>query len=121
MDTPIISPLYIYILGILDPINIIVFILAIFSFIASICLVSDCTLKHSPNKEFYDKLADRTIVTCIICTFLCVVIPSKTTAIQMIVASYITPNNLVKTGQSIDNTIDKVIEKIIKIKSLNSK
>lgn len=90
-------------------------VLGIFSFIISICLVGDCTLKHSPNKEFYDKLTDRAIVTCVICTILCVVIPSKSTAIQMIVASYITPNNLIKTEESIDNTIDKVIEKIIKI------
>ena len=121
MDTPIISPLYFYILGILDPINIIVLILAIFSFIASICLMADHSVNYSSDKEFFDKLTKRTITTCIICAILCVIIPGKSTVIQMIVASYITPNNLIKTGQSIDNTIDKVIEKIIKIKSLNSK
>jgi len=44
-----------------------------------------------------------------------VLIPDKTTAIQMFAASHITPNNIKIAGETVEKSIDKIIDKSLDI------
>ena len=47
---------------------------------------------------------------------LIVFIPPKDTMYKMLVTSYVTPNNIELVGGSVDNMLDKLTDKIIRIK-----
>ena len=82
--------------------------------------------KHSKGVEELKKATDNlecvtakvrqrgALAVVMVCLW--VAIPSETTVYRMVAAQYVTPHNLQITGETIETVIDKVIEKIPKVK-----
>ena len=128
MNEPLISPWVFYLLGLLDPLNMVFImttgLLAIASVMTCIDKI-DCENKadayaNKDNDGYYKKQAHRAsrrfyvvFISSIICMFFAIFIPTKTTVIQMIVASKVTPANINTAADIGEKTVDKIIDKII--------
>ena len=107
MNEPIISPWLIYLLDVSDAIKWTMFVIAIASGILALfvfCVDEEITSRTK-----------RTVIICIVATILAIFVPSERTMYKMIIASYVTPTNIQKAGDSIDAVIDRAIEKIQKL------
>ena len=111
---PIISPWLIYLLGIVDPLCIILGMLSIFGlFFYGFTFI----YKNIESKELLPRAKKRLLlIVVIICTFLAVLIPSKDTMIGMYVANnvtYDTIQQISKTGKEWKNVLKKDLIDII--------
>jgi len=132
MNEPIISPWFFYFADMLC------LLIAILSFIIIICVVTyilcstcrkdaylslnryrdrcnrpDWILEAKEEIKDFDAKIKVAKVVGIISLILALLIPSKETAYKMFVAYHVTPANIQMTGDMVDKSIDKVIEKII--------
>ena len=98
MDTPIISPWFFYCIDLLNKFNLISILIAVILFIYCIGV----TIISSGQYKFTWKI--KTFAAILILSFL--LVPNKQTAIQMVIASYVTPNNI----QATLNTADKGVK-----------
>lgn len=123
MNTPIINPMWIYLINVVGSINELLSLIA--PIIGLLFVVG--ALIYIPWRacEYYEKYDDDVakdklfkkmlkvgaIVTVISLTLSCVT-PNKQTCYTMLVGSYITPENIESTGENIKSTIDYIFEKI---------
>lgn len=98
MDTPIISPWFFYCIDLLNKFNLISILIAVILFIYCIGV----TIISSGQYKFTWKI--KTFAAILILSFL--LVPNKQTAIQMVIVSYVTPNNI----QATLNTADKGVK-----------
>lgn len=98
MDAPIISPWFFYCIDLLNKFNLISILIAVILFIYCIGV----TIISSGQYKFTWKI--KTFAAILILSFL--LVPNKQTAIQMVIASYVTPNNI----QATLNTADKGVK-----------
>ena len=98
MDTPIISPWFFYCIDLLNKFNLVSILIAVILFIYCIGV----TIISSGQYKFTWKI--KTFAAILILSFL--LVPNKQTAIQMVIASYVTPNNI----QATLNTADKGVK-----------
>lgn len=98
MDMPIISPWFFYCIDLLNKFNLISILIAVILFIYCIGV----TIISSGQYKFTWKI--KTFAAILILSFL--LVPNKQTAIQMVIASYVTPNNI----QATLNTADKGVK-----------
>lgn len=114
MDDPIISPWFIYGLSILDSLCVILFVLAGILGLATFFSFMEYTTTYSEERKEdmlrYLKIAGSGTLVCLL---LIILIPSKSTAVQMYVASRITPANVEKATNYGEKATDKLIEKIL--------
>ena len=110
---PIINPIIIYWISIVDTIRFIVLLLTGLSITGILCFV---VITYENEKfNYFKKHIIKLIIPVCIGIILSVGIPSSKTLTKMIAVSYITPNNIAETEKTVDKTIDYIIEKIDKI------
>lgn len=132
MNEPIISPWLFYFIDMLCPLP------AILGFIIVVCTATyilytacrkdaylrlnhyrtecnrpDWILEIKEDIKSFDAKIKVAEVVGIISLILALFVPSKETAYKMFVAYHVTPANIQMTGDVVDKSIDKVIEKII--------
>lgn len=132
MNEPIISPWLFYFIDMLCPLP------ALLGFIITVCFATyilytmcrkdaylrlnhyrdaynrpDWILEVKEEIEHFDAKIKVAKVVGIISLILALFLPSKETAYKMFVAYHVTPANIQMTGDVVDKSIDKVIEKII--------
>lgn len=106
MNEPLINPWLIYLLDVSDVIKCTMFVIAVASGVLTLFVF--CADREMTTQT------KRAAIIFIVCTVLAIFVPSERTMYKMIIASYVTPANIQKAGDSIDIVIDKVIEKIQK-------
>lgn len=90
---PIINPIIIYIIGIIDKLYWIDAAILILSAISSISTGFSCAVTSKPEKE--DKqLFKASAICCVVCSVILIATPTKETMYAMVVANYITPDNI---------------------------
>lgn len=107
MNEPIISPWLIYLLDVSNDIKCTMFVVALAFGVLSLFV-------FCADKEFTTQ-TKRALIIFIVATVLAIFIPGERTMYKMIIASYVTPANIQKAGDSIDAVIDRAIEKIQKL------
>ena len=106
MNEPLINPWLIYLLDVSDAIKCTMFVIAVASGVLTLFVF--CADREMTTQT------KRAAIIFIVCTVLAIFVPSERTMYKMIIASYVTPANIQKAGDSIDIVIDKVTEKIQK-------
>lgn len=106
---PIVSPWIIYLIELLDNIKNLICILVSMIIVLSIPyggVYVEISHEYADMVKYFKKVA------IIVVTLLCIysIIPSKETAISMIVASFITPDNINLTENHLIELINRIIE-----------
>lgn len=102
---PIISPLWFYLFNVID--NITIFVALAFLIAALFCVY--CVVERNIKENKFFKIA--IITSCISMLFL-VFLPQKEVLYQMLVASYITPDNIAAVGDSASSIVDYIVESV---------
>lgn len=102
---PIINPLWFYLFNVID--NIKIFIALAFLIAASFCVY--CVVEGNIKENKFFKIA--IIISCISMLFL-IFLPEKEVFYQMLVASYITPDNIAATGGAVQDIVDYIINSV---------
>ena len=114
MNEPIISPWLIYWAGRIEFIQIICcvvgFVVTAFAVVAAMAVLTN-DYKHDESVKALKILVCAAFVFDTLAVFL----PTKTELLAMYAAQYITPANIKATGEFTDKTVDKLIEKILKV------
>lgn len=112
MDTPIISPWIFYLIDVLNSLIPLCMITTIgggtIFFIGTLVTIDDMDV---PEK--ISKFLNISKWITIISLFLLIFIPTKETLYKMIVANYITPANLTKVGDTVENSLVKLSDIIV--------
>lgn len=126
MNEPIISPAFVYLIGRLDMIHNFSFVVGLILTVATAIFVmlvlSDITTFigdiEDGNKMFLNFLKKLACIALIV-DALAVFVPTKTEAIAMYVANYVTPASIKSAGDSADKIVDKLVDKILKESNKN--
>ena len=110
---PIISPWIFYWMDVAEGLSVLAAIASIFGTMSMIIIVATY---DDETEESVSHMLKLIAVGVAIALALCVFIPSKDTMYKMLVTSYITPNNIELVGGSIDTALDKLTDKVVKIK-----
>lgn len=116
---PIISPLTIYLINLMDPLHAVFIGACIVFLILGILNGIDYLDNKDSSTEKYQKQAQKALgrtrrmaVICVLCMLLAVFVPSKNTIIEMIVAQNITINNINAGEEKVKEAIDYLVEKV---------
>ena len=116
---PIVNPAIIYLINLMGSLRVAFIIGAvIFAILTIFCAVEYEDLKESnsnEDKQMTKKFfrASKRFLVCFVLTFILIVfVPSKDTCIEMIVASYVTPDNIDAGVEKTKETVDYIIDKI---------
>ena len=118
MSEPIISPWIYYFIGLLGKLSSLVNLGLILSFAGAFLVI---LLYLNPHEDVKDSIQFKRIgkylggISCIL-LFLFIIIPDRDTAYKMLVAKYVTQENIENLGDNLDKVADKVVEKIKVIK-----
>ena len=117
MDTPIISPWIFWLIDIGATIKSIAFVSTIFICIAFTITVAIyfATMDEYSKEEHRNaiKFMRATCLAMLVAGSVCIMVPSQQTCYQMLVASYVTPANINKAGETADVLLDKLCDKIV--------
>lgn len=116
---PIISPLTIYLINLMDPLHAVFIGACIVFLVLGILTGIDYLDNKDSGIEKYQKQAQKALgrtrrmaVICVLCMLLAVFVPSKNTIIEMIVAQNITVNNINAGEEKVKEAIDYLVEKV---------
>jgi uncharacterized membrane protein len=116
---PIVNPVIIYLINLMGSLRVgFIFGAVIFAILTIFCAVEYEDLKESnsnEDKQMTKKFfrASKRFLVCFVLTFILIVfVPSKDTCIEMIVASYVTPDNIDAGVEKTKETVDYIIDKI---------
>jgi predicted PurR-regulated permease PerM len=120
---PIISPLTIYLINLMDPLHAVFIGSCIVFLILGILNGIDYLDNKDSSTEKYQKQAQKALgrtrrmaVICVLCMLMAVFAPSKNTIIEMIVAQNITVNNLNAGEEKLKEAIDYLVDKVKEVK-----
>lgn len=102
---PIINPLWFYLFNVID--NIKIFIALAFLIAALFCVY--CVVESNIKENKFFKIA--IIISCISMLFL-IFLPEEEVLYQMLVASYITPDNIELVGGAGQSIVDYIVESV---------
>ena len=118
MSEPIINPMWFYFVDVIRDLEVVLFsiglvtgVVCLFFIIAQTIEVKDAWDDESRAKEW--KLLKRFIKLCaipIVCFVLVVLIPSKDTMYEMMIAKYITHENLSISVEAVKSAVDYIVE-----------
>ena len=109
MSEPIISPWLFYLMDIVDNVKGALFFLTL---VCTIVIAFYPLWSDGLEKERCRKILQRFCLAFLITGILNVLTPTSNTVIKILVAQHVTPANIQIVGESVDKTIDRVIEKI---------
>lgn len=110
--TPIISPWFFYIIGLIEPL----IMVSLFGFLGALifgALVWYTVIDEDSNEEeyknAYNSIGKKCIILSIIFGLLLIFVPSQQTCIQMLIADNITYERLETVGSSVEDICDDII------------
>lgn len=116
---PIISPLTIYLINLMDPLHAVFIGACIVFLVLAILYGIDYLDNKDSSTEKYQKQAQKALgrtrrmaVICVLCMLLAVFVPSKNTIIEMIVAQNITVDNINAGEEKLKDAIDYLVDKV---------
>lgn len=116
---PIISPLTIYLINLMDPLHAVFIGACIVFLVLAILYGIDYLDNKDSSTEKYQKQAQKALgrtrrmaVICVLCMLLAVFVPSKNTIIEMIVAQNITADNINAGEEKLKEAIDYLVDKV---------
>ena len=123
MNTPIINPMTIYLIDVLDNLDILICIILTILIIALsigiVFYISWRVSEYTPDYENdvqankqYTSILKKCIGITLLLLLITIAIPNKQTMYQMFVSSYITTENLEVAGDTIKDSVDYIFEKI---------
>lgn len=121
MSEPIVSPWLIYFINLVEHISFVSFFGTLICI--GLCFISGC-IKHDFHRDSDAVSEANTVIkwalpTGIVCLLLTILIPSKETCYQMLVASYVTPETINATIDGSENiakrALDLITDSVIKI------
>jgi NADH:ubiquinone oxidoreductase subunit 6 (subunit J) len=110
---PIINPWFFYLVNLLDRVLIvttIVLIISVIGVVFTLFVLSDNLFDEEEAKtcKKWNKIS---MIALLISTFMLVATPSKETVYEMVVASYITENNIEAAKDNAKDLVDYIIDK----------
>lgn len=112
---PIINPWFFYLVNLLDRAVVVATIVLIMSVIGALftlfVLSDDDICFDEKDAKTYKKWNKISIIALLISTVMLVAVPSKETVYEMVVANYITENNIEAAKDSAKDLIDYIIDK----------
>ena len=112
MGTPIISPWFFYIIGLVEPLIAMLMV----GLVMTLCVGAVtwyCAVETNISKEEYDNrynsVGKKCVILSIIFGLLLIFIPGQQTCIQMLIANNITYERLETAGSSIENIYNDII------------
>ena len=118
---PIISPSIFYWIDVISTISAIstgLFIFSVAALVLALGFLIPITIEDELNGDF-GKLYKKLLITLTIITTIfglsCVFTPSKETLMTMIVAKYVTPNNITAVGGTIEESVSSIATEIIRV------
>lgn len=111
---PVISPWLFYVIELLGNLN---FVAGVACFISGILLVVALLIYAIESDSCYPsegckKISKISIIPLIISTVMCIAIPSKDTMYKMLVAKYVTYENIDKATDTIKDGVDYIFDKL---------
>lgn len=107
---PVINPVWFYLTDVIGTLKVAIGYVLIITFIA---FIVEATTDVLDSKEW--KLYKIAFIVLGITAFIGLLLPSENTCYKMLVASYITPDNLNLFGESVTNAVDYIIESVEKV------
>ena len=118
---PIISPSIFYWIDVISTLSAIstgLFIFSVTALVLAFGFLIPITIEDELNGDF-GKLYKKLLITLTIITTIfglsCVFTPSKETLMTMIVAKYVTPNNITAVGGTIEESVSSIATEIIRV------
>lgn len=118
MNEPIISPWIFYWMSVVDNLRILIGFIGFLAAGITICFCLDWIVMSCTNEANSVKYKQKIKPLCciaLVCGVLSVLIPSQTTLTRMIVASYVTPQNIEIMQGEANKSLDYLINKIIEV------
>ena len=112
MNDPIISPYVFYLIDVLNSISNILTVAIIVGLGAELGVFANWVSGNIEYKKMLSLIKIGMVGVAVI-SLLAIVIPSKETCYQMLVASQVTPANIQKAGDTIDKSLDKISDFIV--------
>lgn len=106
---PIISPWVFYFIDKLEEIKMLPLYVFIFAILINMALLMTSETKEKFEKRFFPKVWIALLSLAFIINF---IVPSKETAYKMIIANYVTPNNISIVKEVTEDNIASLIDKI---------
>lgn len=107
----IINPLWFYLISVSSNLQMACSIIATFAFIISVLMYPILEDTGADLKGWGPKL----LIIGIICTFISILAPSKETCYQIMVASFITKENIEMTAEAGKEAVDYIVDSIDKL------
>ena len=109
---PIINPWFFYLISLLDKVQ----ILGIICLIAGVTLLGACILGSielcsDEDEKAFKKCIKISILVISISALIVVVVPSKETMYEMLVANYVTENNIEAAKEDAKELVDYIVDK----------
>ena len=118
---PIISPSIFYWIDVISTLSAIstgLFIFSVAALVLALGFLIPITIEDELNGDF-GKLYKKLLITLTIITTIfglsCVFTPSKETLMTMIVAKYVTPNNITAVGGTIEESVSSIATEIVRV------
>lgn len=108
MNSPILNPIWLYLIELFERFGIAFVIIGIFALIGSGIAIFICIMESEVIPKYIKNIVIIGAITLAIGGF----IPSKETCYKMIVASYVTPANIESAKGEATDLIDYIIEKV---------
>ena len=111
---PIINPWFFYLVNLLDRalvVAIIVLIMSVIGTVFTFFVLTDESCFDEEDTKIMKKWNKVSVIALLISTFMLIAIPSKETVYEMVVASYITENNIEAAKDSAKDLIDYIVDK----------
>lgn len=119
MGTPIISPWFFYIIGLIEPLTTV----SLFGLLGAVVIgagtwyaVVNNYSSEEEYKSMYNSIGKKCIILSIIFGLLLIFVPSQQTCVQMLIANNITYERLETVGSSVEdiyNDIIAIAEKVV--------
>lgn len=120
---PVVNPALIYVINLMGSLRVGLIVGAvIFAVLTIFCAIqyvdySECNSEEDKQsaKDFFR--CSKRFLVCFVFTFVLIVfIPSKDTCVEMVVASYVTPDNIDVGVEKTKETVDYIVNKIKEVK-----
>ena len=116
---PIINPVAIYVINLMGSLRVGLIIGAvIFAVLTIFCAINYIDMNEGNSEECKQSAkkffrCSKRFLVCFATTFILVLfVPSKNTCVEMLVASYVTPDNIDTGVEKTKETVDYIVEKI---------
>lgn len=120
---PIINPAVIYVINLMDSLRVgLIIAIVIFAVLTIFCAINYMDMSEGNSEECKQSArkflrCSKRFLVCFALAFVLVVFtPSKDTCVEMLVASYVTPDNIDAGVEKTKETVDYIVDKIKEMK-----